>query len=270
MVVSFSAHRMYRQRFGSNVRRSLPRIAMAALFAVAGHAAVAQTNLVQNGSFAVTGGSTAFQFGTFGGYTSTETLADWTSTGYNFVFLPGSSVATGYYGNLSLYSATTTPSNSFNNASPTGGNFIGADADYGTQAINQTINGLTAGKTYAVSFSWAGAQQTGYTGATTEQWEVSLGSSEQSTSIVHLPSTGFSGWMNTTFNFVATGSSEVLSFLASGSPAVPPFSLLANVSMKQVAAPEPASMTLMVTGIAGLIGVVRRRRSSPRDAQPST
>jgi len=44
---------------------------------------------------------------------------------------------------------------------------------------------------------------------------------------------------------------------------------LANVSMTQVAAPEPASMTLMVTGIAGLIGVVRRRRSSPRDAQPS-
>jgi hypothetical protein len=229
--------------------------------------ASAQTNLVQNGNFAVTGGTTSFQFGTYNGYAPSETLADWSSTGYNFVFLPTSTSATSTYGtaNLTLYSATTSPSNSFNNASPTGGNFIGADADYGTEPITQTINGLTPGKTYAVSFAWAAAQQTGYTGTTTEQWEVNLGSNAattQDTAIVTNPSTGFTGWMNQTFDFVATSSSEVLSFLANGSPAgVPPFALLANVSMTQV--PEPASVLVMFTGLAGLIAAGWRRRTSP-------
>lgn len=232
---------------------------LAGLFSVVAQTAMAQTNLVQNGTFAVTGGSTSFQFSTYDSYAPTETLAGWSTTGYNFVFLPTSTVATGGYGSLSLYSATTSPSNSFNNATPTGGNFIGADADFGTAAITQSINGLKAGATYAVSFAWAGAQQTGFTGATTEQWEVSLGGSQQNTQVINVVSTGFSGWMNTTFNFVATGSSEVLSFLANGTPlGVPPFALLSNVSMTQV--PEPASMTLMITAFAAIAGVTRRRR----------
>ena len=101
--------------------------------------------------------------------------------------------------------------------------------------ITQTIKGLTPGATYAVSFAWAGAQQTGYTGATTEQWQVNLGNNAataQSTKIVTNADQGFTGWMDQTFDFVATSSSEVLSFLANGTPAgVSPFALLANVSI---------------------------------------
>ena len=236
-------------------------MALASFLAAFVHSALAQTNLVQNGSFAITGGNTSFQFGTYNGYAPTETLAGWSSAGYNFAFLPTSTVATGTYGNLSLYSTTTTPSNSFNNASPTGGNFIGADGAYGTAPITQTINGLATGATYAVSFAWAAAQQTGFTGATTEQWKVTLGSSTQNTNVVGIASTGFSGWMNQTFNFVATSSSEVLSFLANGTPTgVPPFALLSNVSLTKV--PEPASATLMITAVVGLIGIARRRRGS--------
>lgn len=232
---------------------------LALLLITLGGTANAQTNLVQNGSFAFTGGTTSFQFGTFDGYTPAETLAGWSSTGYNFVFSPTSTSANSAYGagNLALYSSTTTPSNSFNNASPTGGNFIAADADYGTEPITQTINGLTPGATYAVSFAWAGAQQTGYTGATTEQWQVNLGNNAataQSTKIVTNASQGFTGWMDQTFDFVATSSSEVLSFLANGTPAgVPPFALLANVSMTQV--PEPGSLMVLLSGITGLIGL---------------
>ena len=71
---------------------------------------------------------------------------------------------------------------------------------------------------------------------------------------------GFSGWMTETFDYVATSSTEVLSFLASGSPAgQPPFALLANVSMTQV--PEPATWALMLTGLAALAGIVRGRRT---------
>ena len=219
-------------------------------------------NLVTNGTFVVTGGSTSFQFGTYGPYTPTESLAGWASTGYNYVFIPGSTSATGYYGALSLWSSASSGSpNTFNNASPTGGNFVAADADYpggGTAAITQTINGLVVGRTYAVSFAWAGAQQSGFSGATTDAWQVTLGSQTQTTQTVNVVSQGFSGWMNQTFNYVATSTSEVLSFLAVGAPAIPPFTLLANVSVTQV--PEPTSLTVLTTALAGLLLLARQRR----------
>jgi hypothetical protein len=215
-------------------------------------------NLVTNGNFAVTGGSTSFQFGS--GYSSSESLAGWSTSGYNFVFLPGSTVANGNAGTLSLWSPANGAANGFTNASPTGGNFVAADGDYpgNTLPITQSISGLTVGKTYALSFAWAAAQQSGFTGATTEQWQVSLGGVQQNTQTVNLPSQGFSGWMNQTFYYVATATTETLSFLANGSPAIPPFALLANVSL--TAAPEPASSALLLTGVAALAGAGRFKR----------
>lgn len=77
--------------------------------------------------------------------------------------------------------------------------------------------------------------------------------------MINVAGEGFSGWLNQTFDFVATGSSEVLSFLAAGTPAgVPPFALLANVSV--TVAPEPAGITVMLSGIAGLMGFAWVRR----------
>jgi hypothetical protein len=222
----------------------------------------AAVNLVTNGDFATPGAISSFQFGTYGSYTPPQALEGWTSTGYNFVFLPGSTVATGYYGNLSLWSPSGSPSsaNGFTNASATGGNFVAADGAYGQAKITQTINGLTAGQTYAVSFDWGGAQQSGYSAVngTTEFWAVTFGGTTQDTETISVPNMGFSGWLSETFHFVADSPSETLSFFATGTPSgEPPFALLANVSV--VDAPEPAS-------IAGMIGVARRRRS-PRKTE---
>ena len=253
---------------GLRPRRGVLGAAFASLMVVFTHVAMAQTNLVTNGTFAITGGSQSFQFGTYNGYTPSgsaagESLAGWASTSYGFVFKPTSTVATGTYGNLSLYSTTTTPSSTFNNASPTGGNFIGEDSAFNTSAITQTINGLTVGKSYALSFYWAGAQQTGFSGATTEQWQVSLGASTLSTAVINVASQGFSGWMLQTMNFVAASASSQLSFLAIGTPnGVPPFALLSNVSL--VAAPEPASAALMFVGVAALVGFSWRQRATAR------
>ncbi len=241
----------------------LRRIAALSLLAagLAGAPAVAQTttgpNLVTNGTFQVTGGTTSFQFGTYAGNNSlTESLPGWASVGgYANVFLPGSYQSTGPWGAFALWYPGDGSNNGFTYASPTGGNFVAIDSQTGDAPITQTITGLVTGKTYVLSFAWAGAQAAPNTGASTEAWQVSLGASTQTTSTVNVASEGFSGWMTQTFSYVATGSSEVLSFLALGPTGanVPPFALLANVSM-YAAVPEPASITVLLTAIGGLMG----------------
>jgi len=205
----------------------------------------AKADLITNGNFSTTTG-----YGQIGYNT---TLSGWTTSGYNFLFPSNGGTVNGSNGSLSLWGGA----NGLG-PSPDGGNYLAADGAYEVGAISQTINGLTAGAQYTVSFYWAGAQQSGFTGTTTEQWLVSLGAQTLSTNIVTDPSHGFTGWQQTFLTFTATGSSETLSFLASGTPnGEPPFSLLDGVSMTQV--PEPASMTLLGAGLAGL-GFFRRRK----------
>jgi hypothetical protein len=234
----------------------------AAVFALAAPALA--TNLVVNGDFETTTLNGSYQFGS--GYPSQQ-LAGWTTSGYNFVFQPGAADttgATGQYGSLQLWGPNNGSNNGLPATSPTGGNFVGADGAYGIGAIEQVITGLVAGQKYDLSFWWGGAQQQGYTGPTTEQWEVSLGNETHSTAILDNANHGFTGWQKQTFTFTATGASEILSFLAHGTPdGVPPFSLLDGVSMQaQSPAPEPASWALMIVGF-GVTGVaLRRRRSS--------
>ena len=172
----------------------------------------------------------------------------WTNlnTGYNFLFASGSADTTGANGvdgNLKLWGSNNGGLSTIT-APPTGGNFIAADGAYEIGAIQQTITGLTVGQEYTLSFYWGAAQQSGYTGNTTEKWTASLGAQSFNTSTYSLASHSFSGWMQQSFTYTATGTSEVLSFLATGTPSgEPPFSLLADVSMEATSpspAPEPS------------------------------
>jgi len=119
--------------------------------------------------------------------------------------------------------------------------------------------------TCLVSFYWAAAQFLPYNGAMTGSWQVTFGGDTRSKPVVALVSHGLTPWTQQTSGFAATAASQVLSFLAVGTPdATPPSSSLDGVSL--AAAPEPASAMLVLVGPLGFAAVTWHggRRSAIR------
>lgn len=230
-----------------------------AAFAVAAAALpAAAANLVKNGGFETTTLTGSSQFSD---YFTGNVVADWTTSGYNMIFFPGTATTTGantqYGPGLTFWGPANGVANGYGD-SPTGGNYVGADGAYIVAPIEQTLTGLVVGRKYVVGFDWAAAQQNGYTGMTTEQWQVSLGGETHATPVWKNPNHGFKPWSHAGLIYTATATSEVLSFLAVGTPnGRPPFSLLDGVTAAAV--PEPATWGLMLGGL-GLVGVSLRGR----------
>jgi hypothetical protein len=244
-------------------------VALSAVLSAVLTASLQATSIVTNGNFEqlkVSGVSS--QFGT---YYASQQVTGWSTAGYNFVFTPGTADTTGaagQYGKLYLWG----PKNGSNNGlttSPAAGNFLAFDGGTHVGAVSQTISGLKIGKYVDVSFYYAAAQQYGFNAATTEQFKVSLGGQTDLTPVLSIVNHGFSGWHYETLSFKATSSSEVLSFLASGTPTgVPPFALLDGVSMSIT--PEPATWALVLLGGAfSLAGLAYARRKSLRRSRPT-
>lgn len=237
--------------------------AVAALLAIS---PPAQANLVQNGSFELTvaGVSSPGAHICANGTTTsvcTSNLQYWSATcsssGCGGTSTPGSIMFGGTGGsawNSNMGLAGTVPN------SPDGGNFIGIDGDpQYSNSIFQTISGLIVGMTYQLSFYQAAAQQLGLSGATTDQWQVTFGSSSFTSAVMNDQSQSYTPWTVQTALFTATATSQVLTFLAVGSPAgEPPISLLDGVSLTQV--PEPASAFIALAAFAGLGALARRQR----------
>ena len=284
-----------KRRASQPLKTPLRAFACSLLFAVAPLAHDAAANLVTNGTFTgVTYSGTkplTTLFGQFGDNTGATTgsqlaVTNWNTSGYNFVYAPGTADsghnvgganagslneapgqynAANGYGSTYLWGTNNGGTNAIT-AVPGGGNFIAADGAFQVGAVTQSISGLQIGKTYALSFYWAAAQQETFTGATTESWQVSLGTTSlvnpaQTTTAYSLPAKGFSGWMQQTFNYTAVATTETLSFLAQGTPSgQPPFVLLGNVSLDLV--PE-FSNWMVFAGFGAVVTafeVFRRRR----------
>jgi hypothetical protein len=231
-------------------------LASFAAIALSTLAVSARADLVINGGFESTTNGGGQMNGTI------TSATGWTNSGYNFIFTPGSADTTGVssqYGadDLLLWGPNDGSANGLPATSPDGGNYVGADGAFMAGPLSQTINGLTAGDSYTVGFWWAGAQQHGFDGATTEQFQVSFGGQTQDTAVVDNASHGFTGWQYQTFKFTADGTSDVLSFLAVGtpiSPSEPPFALLDGVSVN-ASTPEPGSILLGLSVLAGMGGM---------------
>jgi hypothetical protein len=239
------------KKIGQVSKGAVVALSAAAVLALA---PAAKADLISNGSFeSSTNGAGQL------GYNTTAT--GWTTSGattsYTFLFSPSTATgvgSAGIYGNVQLPSGVT--------ASPDGGNFVGQDGVAQLSPLSQTVNGLVVGNLYVLDFYWGGTEQTHNADEpTSEGWQVSLGSQTQSTSILSVPTLGFSGWQQASMAFTATSSSEVLSFLAEGSPTgAPPFSLLDGVSLNP--APEPATYTMMLGGLLAGAGLWRRKKQA--------
>jgi hypothetical protein len=222
--------------------RALLLGAAAALVAAATPASA--VNLVTNGSFESTIATDKTYFN--------GQVAGW-SGGLNLTFIdfPGTADDPSKY--LAVYGP-------FPATSPDGGNFVEGDGDPGySGAIYQTINDLTIGKQYLLTFYQAAGQQLGFTGPTTEQWQVTFGTDTRLSSLFSLPEAGVGPWQAQSMTFTATAVSQVLTFLAKGTPGgKPPISFLDGVSLSAV--PEPASWGMMIVGFGAVGGAMRRRK----------
>ncbi len=181
-------------------------------------------------------------------------------------------------------------------------NYVEADGNpYYESGFNYSVTGLTVGTTYQLSFYQAASQEVGFSGATTNQWIVSLGTSGlyvesttapgvpdnacgsncqyvstdatasiAATTLMNVPNEGLVNWNYVTVDLTADATTDLLSFLAWGDNGntanLPPMAFLTGVNAPPGLVPEPGTLSLFGVGLLGLGAVMRRRRAKVTQA----
>ena len=256
---------------GFNFRKSfmmktVPRMlllatALLAFPAVRGAQAV---NLVSNGSFEQTSSGAdkmTYLSTTLTGWSLTPINQNNTSWGvagtYSFVMTsPTATVNAPVGGPFSMVAG---------DGSPDGGNLFAATSQVGSsgqQQLSQTINGLTAGNNYTLSFYEGLGQRSGYTGTASGFWNVTFGSETYTSPTVNNLSGGFTGWTQRSTTFTASSASQLLMFVFSGSPSGFPVGVLDGVVLAEpspVPEIDPASFGSALALVVGALGILERR-----------
>jgi hypothetical protein len=233
---------------------------VAPLFAVSLLSGTATAELITNGSFEIATATITSNLAGAG-------LANWNDS-------PGTSEALvfpSWYTNGYLFPPNVSLAGLWPQFSPDGGNFVFSDGNFFPAPISQTVGGLTPGHTYNLSFYQGLDQDTEpnvtVPGPVTGQWTVTFGTDVQTAPGMSANgATGaFSPWAQENMSFVASGTSEVLSFFAIGT-GDPPLLMLDGVHMLDAAdnpdgtAPEPAGIWLTALGGALLAWKATTRR----------
>ena len=249
--------------------RQTMRIVIGSLVAIVAAAdARADVLTVTNGNFAQYSGVTP---GTSNDYFQNVNPTGWTGGG-GLIFVTNQAGVnnSGLY--LPVYNSPPFPT------PPLSSNFVEADGNpYYENSFSYQLSGLTVGKTYTLSFFQAAGQQQGFTGDTTNQWIVGLGTGGFSvnsigggfdsytlndptgsvavTPLMSVPTGTYVPWEQVTVTLKADATNDLLTFLAWGDNGntanLPPIAFL-DIAGNGAAVPEPASLALIIVGMVGV------------------
>jgi hypothetical protein len=239
-------------------------------------------NLIVNGSFDATGTTT----GSFSKTGTTAVLPGWNApvrSDNNQIncIVPGNAG-----GAPSLICAGSAPDVqpkftlwSAPGPSPNGSNYYLADAWSTFQSpLQQTVAGLIVGRSYTLTFYQASGQEDCLfddgtncdptqppLNTETQQWQVTFGTETHSSTLITTPIHTSTPWTQQALVFTATATSQLISFLAVGSPDNgPPLIMLDGIDL-ELDSPEPGPVGLVAGGLALVaLGSYLRKRARNR------